>query len=150
MTRRDWIGFFVAAGVLGAMLLYRHIYVEPREWGAICAVAAAEMPPACWPRAALLWLQYWQIWGGGALALGLWAFLGGPHPVRVAAVALGAVATVNYNATWGMLALLLGAWAWIGAAGRRPPATVAAAATTTAATTTDDRCATEAARRLEA
>lgn len=120
MTKRDWIGLLVAAGVLGAMLLYRHVYVEPREWGAICA--AAEVPLACRPRAALLWMQHWQLWGGGALALGIWAFLGGPHVVRVAAVALGAVATINYNATWGMLALLLGAWAWIGAATGRAPA----------------------------
>jgi hypothetical protein len=123
MIKRDWIGLLVAAGVLGAMLLYRDIYVEPREWGAICA--AAEVPPACRPRAVLLWLQHWQLLGGGALALGLWAFLGssrgGPHWVRVAAVALGAVAIVNYNATWGLVALLLGAWTWIGAAGRQGP-----------------------------
>ena len=39
--------------------------------------------------------------------------------MRVAAVALGAVAVANYNATWGMLGLALGAWAWIGA-GRQP------------------------------
>lgn len=112
MTRRDWIGVLTAAGVLGAMLLYRHVFVEPREWGAVCA--AAEMPLACYPRAALLWLQHWQLWGGGTLLLGLWALLGGPFWVRVAAVALGAVATANYNATWGMLGLALGAWAWIG------------------------------------
>lgn len=122
MRKRDWIGLAAAAGALGLMLLYRAIYVEPRAWGALCAAAA--VPLACHPRAALLWLQHWQLWGGGALLLGLWAFLGGPFGVRVAAVALGAVATANYNATWGMLGLLLGAWAWIGAAGRgaEPPA----------------------------
>lgn len=121
MARRDWIGLAVAAGMLGLLLLYREIYVEPRAWGAACAAAAP--PLACRPRAALLWLQHWQLWGGGALLLGLWAFLGGPFRVRVAAVALGAVATANYNATWGMLGLLLGAWAWIGgaAAGRKAP-----------------------------
>ncbi len=114
MTRRDAIGLAVAAGLLGLMLLYRHVYVEPREWGALCAAAAP--PWACRPRAALVWMQIHQIWGGAALLLGLWAFLGAPFALRVAAVALGAVAVANYNATWGMLGLLLGAWAWIGAA----------------------------------
>ena len=121
MSRRDWLGLLIAIGVLGAMLGYRAAYVEPREWGALCAAAAP--PLACAPRAALLWLQHWQLWGAGALGLGLWAFLGrggGGFPVRVAAVALGAVAVANYNATWGMLGLALGAWAWIGAADRRP------------------------------
>ena len=114
MMRRDWIGLGAAAAALGAMLLYRHVYVEPREWGAACAAAAA--PFACRPRAALLWLQHWQLWGLSALGLGMWALLGGPFAVRVAAVALGAVAAANYNATWGVLAAALGAWAWIGAA----------------------------------
>jgi hypothetical protein len=120
MTRRDWLGLLSVLATLGAMLGYRALHVEPREWGALCA--AATVPLACHPRAALLWLQHWQLWGAGALGLGLWAFLGGPFAARVAAVALGAVAVLNYNATWGMLGLALGAWAWIGAAaatGRR-------------------------------
>ncbi|MBW8270724.1 hypothetical protein [Caldovatus aquaticus] len=119
MARRDWIGLAVAAGVLGLLLLYRALHVEPRAWGAACAAAAP--PLACHPRAALLWLQHWQLWGGGALLLGLRAFLGGPFWVRVAAVTLGAAAIANHNATWGMLGLLLGAWAWIGGAGRQAP-----------------------------
>lgn len=119
MSRRDWLGLLIALGVLGAMLGYRAVHVEPREWGALCAAAAP--PLACGPRAALLWLQHWHLWGAGALGLGLWAFLGGPFALRVAAVALGAVAVANYNATWGMLGLALGAWAWIGA-GRRTAA----------------------------
>jgi hypothetical protein len=128
MGRRDWIGLVAAAGGLGLMLLFRHVYVEPREWGSLCLGAAP--PLACRPRAALLWLQHWQLWGGGAMLLGLWTFLGGPFWVRVAAVALGAVATANYNATWGLLGLLLGAWAWIGAAGGRTPRTVAVSGAT--------------------
>jgi hypothetical protein len=128
MGRRDWIGLAAAAGVLGLMLLFRHVYVEPREWSSLCLGAAP--PLACRPRAALLWLQHWQLWGGEAALLGLWAFLGGPFWVRVAAVALGAVATANYNATWGMLGLLLGAWAWIGAAGGRARRTVAVSGAT--------------------
>ncbi|MDB5315095.1 MAG: hypothetical protein JWO26_215 [Rhodospirillales bacterium] len=109
MTRRDWTGLLIALAALAAMLAYREIWVEPRAWGAICA--ASPRPFACEPRAALLWLQHWQLWGGGALVLGIWAFLGGPHWVRVAALALGMIATVNFNATWGMLGAALGVWA---------------------------------------
>ena len=123
MRRQDWLGLLIVLGVLGAMLGYRAVYVEPRAWGALCAAAAP--PLACGPRAALLWLQHWQLWGAGALGLGLRAFLGGGLAPRVAAVALGAVAVANYNATWGMLGLALGAWAWIGAAGREGTASPA-------------------------
>ncbi|MDU7523585.1 MAG: hypothetical protein E7K72_19735 [Roseomonas mucosa] len=78
---------------VGAMALYRHLYVEPREWGALC-LDLSRAPLACRPRAALLWLQHWQLWGAG-----------------------------NYNASWGMLGAVLGAWAWIGDAMRpRRPA----------------------------
>ena len=120
MTKRDWTGLLIVLAALGALLAYRAAYVEPRAWAALCGGAAA--PWACQPRAALLWLQHWQVWGGGALVLGLWALLGAPFVVRVAAVALGAMAVANYNVTWGVLGLALGAWAWIGAAGRRAPA----------------------------
>jgi hypothetical protein len=74
MGRWDWIGLAAAAGVLGLMLLFRDVYVEPREWGSLCLGAAP--PLACRPRAALLWLQHWQLWGGGAALLGLWAWIG--------------------------------------------------------------------------
>lgn len=112
MRRADWLGLAVVATSLGALILYRQLYVEPREWVAVCAAAAP--PPACLPRAALVWLQHWYLWGTGALLLGLWAFSpGGPFAVAVAAVALGAAAVANYNATWGMLGLALGAWSWI-------------------------------------
>lgn len=118
LTRRDWLGLLAVLAAIGAVLLFRWSYVEPREWGSLCI--AASPPLACAPRAALLWLQHWQLWGTGALLLGLWALWGAPFAVRVAAVALGAVAVINYNATWGMLGLALGLWAWIGA-GRRAP-----------------------------
>jgi hypothetical protein len=111
MARRDWLGLLAVALVLAAMAIYRQAYVEPRAWGAICA---AEQPPfACVPRAALLWLQRFGLWGGGATGLGLWAFMGGPFAVRVAAAALGACAVLNYNASWGMLGAALGAWSWL-------------------------------------
>ena len=112
MTRRDLYGIAAVLAVLLLVPAYWQGYVEPREWVALCAQAAP--PAACVPRAALGWLQHWQLWGAGALLLGGWAFLlRAPFPVRVAAVTLGAVAVLNYNATWGMLGAALGAWAWI-------------------------------------
>ncbi|MCK8783136.1 hypothetical protein M0638_01920 [Roseomonas sp. NAR14] len=116
MQRRDWIGLAVAALALGGMLAFRAAYVEPRAWGALCAAPspfAAGLPLPCYPRAALLWLQNWQLWGLSALLLGLLAFLRAAFVPAVAAVALGAVAVANYNASWGMLGLALGAWAWL-------------------------------------
>ncbi len=112
-ARRDAVGFAVVAGAVAALVLYRHAYIEPREWGAICAPGAPNAPIACLPRAALLWLQYQYFWGLGALALGLWAFLGGPFWIRIAAVVLGIAAVINYNATWGMVGAALGVWAWL-------------------------------------
>ena len=117
LTRRDIRGLAAVGLAVGAMALYRHLYVEPREWGAAC-LDLSDAPAACFPRAALLWLQHWQLWGGGALLLGLWSFLGAPAALRVAAVALGIVAVLNYNATWGLLGATLAAWAWIGASAR--------------------------------
>ena len=111
MKRSDWLGLAVVAASIVGLVLYRRTYVEPREWVGLCAVAAP--PVACLPRAGLVWLQHWYLWGSGALLLGLWAFLGGPLLVAVAAVALGAAAVANYNATWGMVGLALGVWAWI-------------------------------------
>lgn len=108
-------GLAVVAVSIAALLVYRYLFIEPREWGALCT---ANPPLACAPRAALLWLQHYYLWGAGALALGLWAFMGAPFIVSVAGVALGAAAVINYNATWGMLGLALAAWAWI----RQPPA----------------------------
>ena len=114
MTKRDGYGLAVVAAMLGGILAYRAAFVEPRDWGAACAVAMPRL--ACLPRDALLWLQHWQLWGISALALGIWSLLGAPFVVRVAAVGLGAVAVANYNATWGMLGLALGGWAWVAAA----------------------------------
>ncbi|MDB5375232.1 MAG: hypothetical protein JWP04_3874 [Belnapia sp.] len=115
MTKRDAWGLAVVAVALGAMLAYRATYLEPTAWGEACAVARP--PLACLPRAALGWSQYWQVWGAAALACGIWAVVGAGFAVRVAAVALGAVAVANYNASWGMLGLVLGAWAWCDAPG---------------------------------
>ena len=118
MTRRDAVGLLCVLAALGAVLLHRHLGVEPRHWGALCA--GSDAPAACLPRAALLWAQHRQLWGGGALALGLWAFVRRPGVGGcAAAVALGAAAVVNHNATWGMVGAALGGWTWIGHAGPR-------------------------------
>lgn len=112
VMRRDLYGIAAVLAVLLLTLAYRETYMEPRAWGVLCA--RAPPPAACIPRAALGWMQQWQLWGAAALVLGGWAFLlRAPFAVRVAAVAVGAVAVANYNATWGMLGAALGAWAWI-------------------------------------
>ena len=110
---RNWVGLAVVAAATAAMIAYRAAYIEPREWGTICA-AAAGAPLACAPRTALFWLQRQYLWGGIALALGLLAFLRrGPLVVAVAAVVMGMAAVENYNATWGMVGAGLGVWAWL-------------------------------------
>ncbi len=101
----------MVAGSLAALLAYRAVFVEPRAWGAACALAAP--PLACAPRAALLWLQYQGLWGGAALALGVLALLSRRFFVVVAAVACGVAGVVNYNASFGMLGAALGAWTWL-------------------------------------
>jgi hypothetical protein len=116
MSRRDWIGLALVLATTAGLIAFRLAYVEPREWGALCA--GASPPVACLPRAGLIWLQHYGLWGLGALAAGLWAFLGGPFAAGVAAVALGVAGVVNYNATWGMLGAALGGWSWIRRAGR--------------------------------
>jgi len=110
-TRADWLGLACVVASFAALILYRRYFIEPREWAALCA--AATPPLACLPRAGLLWLQHYYLWGATALALGLYAFLGAPFAVLVAGVAAGIAAVVNYNATWGMLGLALAAWSWL-------------------------------------
>jgi hypothetical protein len=116
MTRRDWIALAVVIALTAGLVAFRLAYVEPREWGALCAVGSP--PGPCLPRAGLIFLQHYGLWGLGALALGLWAFLGGPFAAGPAAVALGIAGVINYNATWGMLGAALGGWSWIRLAGR--------------------------------
>lgn len=117
---RDWVGLAVVVAATAGLIAYRAVFIEPREWGAVCAAAAA--PLACVPRAGLLWLQREYLWGGIALVLGLGAFvLRLPFWVRVAAVVVGIAGVENYNATWGMVGAALGAWVWL-----RDPAEVPA------------------------
>ncbi len=121
LLRREAKAILAVLAAVGLMLAYRHLQVEPREMGALC-LDLSRAPLACLPRAGLLWLQHWQLWGAGAMALGVWAFLGAPLAVRAAAVALGVIAVLNFNATWGMVGAALGGWAWVEAVARRPAA----------------------------
>jgi hypothetical protein len=103
----------VVVACTAALIGFRYLYVEPREWGTICA-ASGPLPVPCYPRMGLVWLQREYLWGGVALALGLVAFLArGPFAVCVAAVVVGIAAVENYNATWGMVGAALGAWGWL-------------------------------------
>jgi len=109
--RRDLFGVLAVLMATGALVAYRAWGIEPRAWASLCTDAAA--PVACAPRAALLWLQHYYVWGGAALVMGLLAFAGRAAWLRPVAVAAGVAAVINYNATWGMVGAALGAWAWI-------------------------------------
>ncbi len=111
MRRRDvWGGAAVAAATAG-LILYRLYFIEPREWGALCAASAA--PLACLPRAGLIWLQRFYLWGAASLGFGLFGFAwGGAFAAQLLAVVLGVAAIENYNATWGAVGLALGVWGW--------------------------------------
>jgi hypothetical protein len=114
MKRRDWAAATLLLVWLWALLAYREAYVEPRSWGAACVAAAA--PLACLPRAGLLWMQQYAVWGGAALAFGLAAFLAGPRwdwGLALAALMFGIAGVVNYNATFGLLGGAIGFWAWL-------------------------------------
>jgi hypothetical protein len=112
MQRRDVWGLAVVAAAAVGLIAYRAWFIEPREWGALCVAAAP--PAACVPRAALIWLQRYYLWGAGSLALGLFGFAwGGGFGAQLAAIILGVAAIENYNATWGAIGLALGAWAWL-------------------------------------
>ncbi len=118
LTKRDLTGILAVLALSGAMFAFRIWFVEPRAWGTACV---GDSPPAmCAPRAGLIWLQHYGLWGIGALVLGIAGVLWGRFAVCVAAVVLGIMAVMNYNATWGMLGAALGAWGWI-----RPPGTPA-------------------------
>ena len=113
-TRKMKANAFAVAAILAslaAMLVFREKYIDARDWAATCAATAPAWP--CLARDALLWLQYWSLWGLAALALGFVAFLTGWFPAAVASVAIGAMAVANYNATWGVLGAALGVWVWI-------------------------------------
>lgn len=112
MRRRDVLGLVVVALATAALIVYRQVYLEPREWGGLCVSAAP--PLACVPRSGLIWLQHYYLLGGMSLALGLLglAWWGG-FWVQLAAVVIGVAGVENYNATWGAIGAALGAWGWL-------------------------------------
>ena len=112
MRRRDYWGLGVVLAVTAALIVYRFYFIEPREWGAACV--AASPPLACVPRAGLIWLQRYYLWGGISLVLGLVGFAwGGGFTAQLGAVLVGVAAIENYNATWGAIGLALGSWGWL-------------------------------------
>ncbi len=108
----DWMGLWVVAMVGGGMFAFRQLAIVPRATVGLCA--AANAPPLCAPRAAVLWLQYEQGFGWAASACGLAAFILGRRWFGVFGVAIGIAAVVNYNATTGIIGAALGLVAWIG------------------------------------
>ena len=108
----DWFGLAAIVAIGGGMAMFRQMAIVPRATVGICA--AMPSPAWCAPRAAILWLQYQQLFGWLALFLGLIAFATGRRIPATLAVALGIAAVVNYNATAGIFGAALGLLAWIG------------------------------------
>jgi hypothetical protein len=111
-TAQDWAGLGAVAALGGGMFAFRELAIVPRATVGLCAAAAA--PAFCAPRAAVLWLQYQQLFGWAALALGLAAFLTGRRWPGVLGLGVGIAAVVNYNATTGIIGAALGLVAWAG------------------------------------
>jgi len=108
----DALGLAVVAVVGGGMFAFRELAIVPRATVGLCA--AADAPAFCAPRAAVLWMQYEQIFGWVALALGVAAFRFGYKWAGVLAIGVGIAAVVNYNATTGLIGAALGLIAWMG------------------------------------
>ncbi len=112
-TNADWNGVTAIALIGVGMALFRQVAIAPRTTVGLCA--AANAPVAfCAPRAAVLWLQYEQLFGWAALILGLIGFCGGKRWAGVLGIAIGIAAVVNYNATTGIIGASLGLLAWLG------------------------------------
>jgi hypothetical protein len=116
----DWMGLWLVAMIGVGMFAFRELAIVPRATVGLCA--AANAPAICAPRAAVLWLQYQQLFGWAALALGVAAFVSGKRLASVLALSVGIAAVVNYNATTGIIGAALGLIAWIGLCTGRYPA----------------------------
>jgi len=118
-TMADWIGIAIVVAAGASAILFRQMTIVPREFVGLCASPSA--PLVCALRQAVLWLQYLHWFGLCALLLGLLAFAFARRPLGVAALALGCVAAVNYNATEGIIGAALGLWGWLEAEFPRDP-----------------------------
>jgi hypothetical protein len=112
MTAEDWLGLWAILFIGVGFFAFREFAIVPRATVGLCAAAAA--PPICAPRAAVLWLQYEQLFGWAALLLGLAGFFRGLRLAAILAIAIGIAATINYNATTGIIGAAFGLTAWIG------------------------------------
>jgi hypothetical protein len=101
---------------IGAGYAVRFLLVEPETLGQTCAALAA--PPWCLPRQAVIWFFHQNVIGLAAVAAGVLALLGPRRPgwaplarrfrARPAALVLGGLALVLYNAGLGSVAVVLG------------------------------------------
>jgi hypothetical protein len=111
MRKRDWRGLLGVIAAAAAMMAFRAVYVEPAVWGSVCLEPGR--PFSCLLRDGLNFGQFWQLWGGTALAAAVVAFISRAFWAAPLAVALGAIAVINFNATWGMIGAFTGAWLWL-------------------------------------
>ncbi len=107
----DWAGIWIVAVIGFGMFAFRAFAIVPRATVGLCV--AANAPPLCVPRAAVLWLQYQQLFGWAALALGAAGFFLGRRWPAVLGLAVGIAAVINYNATTGVIGAALGLITWI-------------------------------------
>ncbi|GLR65979.1 hypothetical protein GCM10010909_06570 [Acidocella aquatica] len=107
----DWMGLWMVAILGGGAFAFRLLAIAPRATVGMCA--AANAPPICVPRHAVLTLQYYQGFGWAALALGLAAFFLGKRTPAVLALGIGIAAVVNYNATTGIIGAAFGLVTWL-------------------------------------
>ncbi len=101
LSPADLAGIWMVTLIATAMFAFREFAIVPRATVGLCA--AADAPGFCAARATVLWLQYQQLFGWAALALGLVGFFLGSRWPAVFAIAVGIAAVVNYNATTGIV-----------------------------------------------
>ena len=112
LSDADWYGLTAVAVIGVGTWLFRFQAIQP--FWTVGACAGANRPEFCAPRAAVLWLQYQQLFGWTAFVLGVAAFMLGRRWLAVLAVGIGIAAVVNYNATTGILGAAFGVFAWFG------------------------------------
>lgn len=110
-TAADWAGIWAVSVIGFGMFAFRQLAIVPRATVGLCAATPA--PPICVPRAAVLWLQYHQLFGWAALILGLAGFFLGRRWAGILGLGVGIAAVENYNATTGMIGAAFGLITWL-------------------------------------